>query len=83
MTLLEQFEQEFEKRKFSPVEIMGFVTNPKLAVIAGMAIGYLMAIDAIDGEISPESISHKHSTPGGPDPSCTNSNQSARDVSSS
>lgn len=45
--LRERFDKEVENRKFNFFEITGFKSQPKLALIAGMAIGYGMAISDI------------------------------------
>ena len=43
MTLEEQFDEAIEKATFNVFEIRGFMSNPKLAVKAGMAMGYKLA----------------------------------------
>jgi len=45
--LEERFDSEIEKRTFTVFEMKGFMVSPKLAIKAGMAIGYKMAIDDI------------------------------------
>jgi hypothetical protein len=43
--LEKRFETTIENRKFTSLELWGFAAQPKLAVKAGMALGYEMAID--------------------------------------
>ena len=40
-----RFQKAVEDAKFNLFEVQGFMYQPKLALIAGMAIGYKMAID--------------------------------------
>jgi len=41
----ERFREAVEKAKFTFLEIAGFKQKPALALIAGMAIGYKMALE--------------------------------------
>ena len=41
--LFNKFENEIDKHEFNFFEISGFKTKPRLALLAGMAIGYQMA----------------------------------------
>ena len=43
--LEERFEQEIKERAFNLLEITGFENKPSLALKAGMAMGYSMAVD--------------------------------------
>jgi len=43
--LEKRFEEEIDRVKFDIFEIKGFQAQPKLALIAGMAIGYRIAIN--------------------------------------
>ena len=43
--LKERFEKQFEDMQFNILEITGFQANPKLAVLAGMSIGYQMGLE--------------------------------------
>lgn len=46
MTVLEdKFNKAIDDRKFSILEITGFAKEPRLALIAGAAIGYQLALD--------------------------------------
>lgn len=45
--LEDRFDKEIEASNFNLLEISGFMKQPKLAIKAGMAIGYKMAIDDI------------------------------------
>jgi len=49
--LEQKFEQAIEDAKFSFFEWQGFISKPKLALIAGMAIGYKIAIEQIEGKL--------------------------------
>jgi len=40
-----RFEAEIEKRGFNAFEMAGFMTQPKLALMVGAAIGYQIACD--------------------------------------
>lgn len=42
--LEERFREELNKANFSFFESMGFQKNPELALLAGMAIGYKLAL---------------------------------------
>ena len=46
--LEKEFENAYKEAKFNFFEITGFQKIPKLAVIAGMAIGYKLAIASIE-----------------------------------
>lgn len=48
-----RFDKEIKNRKFNFLEIAGFEVKPNLAIKAGMAIGYQMAIDDV-GSWQPE-----------------------------
>lgn len=43
--LAKRFDREVENRAFTLFEIKGFMVDPKLALKAGMAIGYKMALE--------------------------------------
>lgn len=43
--LQKRMEAEIEKASFNLFELTGFKVNPKLALLAGMAIGYRMGLD--------------------------------------
>jgi len=49
-TLDNRFDEEIEKRKFNFFEMSGFMQQPKLAIKAGVAIGYQMALNDIASE---------------------------------
>lgn len=55
MTLEERFNKEIDKRNFSFFELTGFQKNPRLAILAGMAIGYKMGTKDITEIIADES----------------------------
>jgi hypothetical protein len=42
-----KFDEEIENQSFTIFEMTGFMENPKLALKAGVAIGYAMAIKDI------------------------------------
>ncbi len=46
-TLKDRFDAEAERQDFSFSEIVGFQSNYKLALIAGMAIGYKMGVQDV------------------------------------
>ena len=43
--LEKKFHEAIKKAKFNFFEVRGFQAQPNLALLAGMAIGYKMAID--------------------------------------
>lgn len=43
--LEKRFDIEIENKTFTAFEMKGFMVQPKLALKAGMAIGYLMALE--------------------------------------
>ena len=50
MTDLEKrFDDEINKSNFNFLEMSGFQKNPRLAILAGIAIGYRMASDDFIG----------------------------------
>jgi hypothetical protein len=49
--LTEKFEEEIKKADFSVLELSGFMKSPKLALMAGCAIGYRMACDDIGWQL--------------------------------
>lgn len=49
--MIKRFEQEYSSLKFTINEVTGFASNPKLAVLAGMAAGYRMACEDIGVKI--------------------------------
>ena len=51
--LEKRFDEEIERRKFDFFEIQGFQSKPKLALKAGMAMGYLLACDIISDKLNP------------------------------
>lgn len=51
-TLMEQFKDRINEANFSVSELRGFQANPKLAILAGMAIGYRMGIEKVELELS-------------------------------
>jgi len=51
--LEKRFDEEIERRKFNFLELVGFQSKPKLALKAGMAIGYQLACDIISNELNP------------------------------
>jgi len=50
--LMDRFESELENCKFNIFEIKGFQVQPKLAILAGIAIGYKLACEDIKKEIN-------------------------------
>jgi len=42
--LIKKFKNEIKKVNFSPLEMKGFSANPRLALLAGIAIGYKFAL---------------------------------------
>lgn len=49
--LKERFDEEIKERKFTVLEMEGFRKQPKLAIKAGIAIGYSMAMRDATGQI--------------------------------
>lgn len=47
MDLKNKFEEALKQQSFSVVEIMGFMSDYKLALLAGMTIGYIIAINTL------------------------------------
>ena len=43
--LEERFYKKYDEAKFNVLEMTGFKYSPRLAVVAGIAIGYRMALD--------------------------------------
>lgn len=39
-----KLKKSIEEEKFTPAEIMGFITEPNLALLAGACIGYKLAM---------------------------------------
>jgi hypothetical protein len=51
-TLEERFDAEIKKRKFNFLELTGFQKMPKLAIKAGISIGYQMALNDFKDQIN-------------------------------
>ena len=49
--LLDRFNEQIERMDFSVLGMTGFLENPKLAMVSGMAIGYSMAIEDVQKQI--------------------------------
>ncbi len=43
--LEEEFKEKIKEKNFSVLEIAGFSEKPELALMAGMAMGYILALD--------------------------------------
>ena len=46
--LEKRFENAIEQASFNVLEMKGFQSQPKLAIMAGMAIGYKMALNDLN-----------------------------------
>ena len=46
--LEKRFESAIEQARFNVLEMKGFQSQPKLAIMAGMAIGYKMALNDLN-----------------------------------
>ena len=49
--LEERFYKKYDEAKFNVLEMAGFKASPRLAVVAGIAIGYKMALDELHPKI--------------------------------
>ena len=49
--LEERFYRKYDEIKFNALEMGGFKSSPRLAVVAGIAIGYKMALDELHPKI--------------------------------
>ncbi len=56
-TMKDEFNKAIDEAGFSTLELMGFSADPRLALLAGANIGYLLAIKFFQAET--DKIKHK------------------------